>query len=141
MYVDYTDMCKEKMMAENKDDRIVLCGASQYTKKFYINPEFENLPEPIKRELKIMCVLFTEDVGGALELLFSKEGNVEIRTITNSDDFAYDEIGSEYKVRKMRKEKQELFQSLKLYYRVVKMGISAEQAAEELERGFEEDDE
>lgn len=128
-------------MNEMNDDRIVLCGSSSYTKKFYINPEFENLPEPIKRELKIMCVLFTEDVGGALELLFSEKGDVEIRTITNSDDFSYDDIGSEYKVRKMRKDKQELFQSLKLYYRVVKLGISAEQAAEELERGFEEDDE
>lgn len=124
-----------------QDNRMVLCGASKYTKKFYINPEFENLPDPIKRELKIMCVLFTEDIGGALELLFSEEGDVEIRTITNEDDYAYDDIGSEYKIRQMRKEKQELFQSLKLYYRVVKLGISAEQAAAELERGFEEDDE
>lgn len=124
-----------------QDNRMVLCGASKYTKKFYINPEFENLPDPIKRELKIMCVLFTEDIGGALELLFSEEGDVEIRTITNEDDYAYDDIGSEYKIRQMRKEKQELFQSLKLYYRVVKLGISAEQAVAELERGFEEDDE
>lgn len=127
-------------MAE-QDNRMVLCGASKYTKKFYINPEFENLPDPIKRELKIMCVLFTEEIGGALELLFSEDGDVEIRTITNEDDYSYDDIGSEYKIRKMRKEKQELFQSLKLYYRVVKLGISAEQAAAELERGFEEDDE
>lgn len=127
-------------MAE-QDNRMVLCGASKYTKKFYINPEFENLPDPIKRELKIMCVLFTEDIGGALELLFSEDGDVEIRTITNEEDYSYDDIGSEYKIRQMRKEKQELFQSLKLYYRVVKLGISAEQAAAELERGFEEDDE
>ena len=133
-------MYKERMMAE-QDNRMVLCGASKYTKKFYINPEFENLPDPIKRELKIMCVLFTEDIGGALELLFSEEGDVEIRTITNEEDYSYDDIGSEYKIRQMRKEKQELFQSLKLYYRVVKLGISAEQAAAELERGFEEDDE
>lgn len=133
-------MYKERMMAE-QDNRMVLCGASKYTKKFYINPEFENLPDPIKRELKIMCVLFTEDIGGALELLFSKDGDVEIRTITNEDDYSYDDIGSEYKIRQMRKEKQELFQSLRLYYRVVKLGISAEQAAAELERGFEEDDE
>jgi hypothetical protein len=133
-------MYKERMMAE-QDNRMVLCGASKYTKKFYINPEFENLPDPIKRELKIMCVLFTEEIGGALELLFSEDGDVEIRTITNEDDYSYDDIGSEYKIRQMRKEKQELFQSLRLYYRVVKLGISAEQAAAELERGFEEDDE
>ncbi len=123
------------------EDHIVLCASSRYTKKFYINPEFSNLPEPIKRELKIMCVLFTEDVGGTLELLFDKKGDIDIRTIANDGDYFFDEIGAEYKVRKMRDEKQELFQSLRLYYRVIKLKISPEKAAEEIERGFLDDDE
>ena len=45
------------------EDGIVLCASSAYTKQFYLNPEFEGLPESIREELKIMCVLFTEDVG------------------------------------------------------------------------------
>lgn len=42
---------------------VVLCAASAYEKKFYINPMFDGIPQSVKDELKIMCVLFTEDVG------------------------------------------------------------------------------
>ena len=34
-------------------DYEVLCGASSYEKKFYINEAFANLPDSIKDELKI----------------------------------------------------------------------------------------
>ena len=43
-------------------DEVVLCGASAYTKKFYFNEDFEALPQTVKDELKILCVLYTEDV-------------------------------------------------------------------------------
>ena len=45
-------------------DKIVLCGANSYEEKFYMNPDFDNLPQHIKDELKIMCVLYVHDVGG-----------------------------------------------------------------------------
>ena len=57
---------------------IVLCGASAYSKKFYIDQNFKNLPDSIKDELKIMCVLFTEDIGGVLELVFDENGQLKI---------------------------------------------------------------
>ena len=44
-------------------DKIVLCGANSYEEKFYMNPDFDNLPQHIKDELKIMCVLYVHDVG------------------------------------------------------------------------------
>ncbi len=47
-------------------DRVVLCGASAYEKKYYLNEDFKALPQQIQDELKIMCVLFTEDIGGVL---------------------------------------------------------------------------
>ena len=53
-------------MAEGKDcmyyeDNVVLCVSNAYEKKFYMNPDFNGLPDHIKKELKIMCVLFTEE--------------------------------------------------------------------------------
>ena len=48
------------------EEEIVLCAANSYEQKYYLNPEFEMLPESIKQELNIMCVLYTEDVGGIL---------------------------------------------------------------------------
>lgn len=40
-----------------KEDLDVLCAASSYDKKFYLNEDFGALPDSIKDELKIMCVL------------------------------------------------------------------------------------
>ena len=53
-------------------DRVVLCGASSYEKKYYLNEDFKALPQQIQDELKIMCVLFTEDIGGVLTLVLMK---------------------------------------------------------------------
>ena len=53
-------------------DKIVLCGANSYEEKFYMNPDFDNLPQHIKDELKIMCVLYVHDVGGILTLVFEE---------------------------------------------------------------------
>ena len=39
------------------EEKIVLCGANSYEKRFYLNPDFEALPETIQTELKVMCVL------------------------------------------------------------------------------------
>ena len=50
------------------EQELVLCAASAYEKKFYLNQAFSGLPQSIKDELKIMCVLFTEDVGGIVEI-------------------------------------------------------------------------
>ena len=46
-------------------EEVVLCGASAYNKKFYLSEDFEGLPQGIQDELKILCVLYTEDVGGS----------------------------------------------------------------------------
>ena len=98
-------------------DRVVLCGASAYEKKYYLNEDFKALPQQIQDELKIMCVLFTEDIGGVLTLVFDEEGNLLLEVSANEGDLLYDDIGSELKIRQIRKEKAELLQSLELYYK------------------------
>ena len=60
-------------------ENVVLCGASAYEQKFYFNPDFQALPEQIRQELQIMCVLFTEDVGGILTLEFTETGELEFK--------------------------------------------------------------
>ena len=49
-------------------DRVVLCASSAYEKKFYFNEDFQALPEQIKQELKIMCVLLYRRCGWYLIL-------------------------------------------------------------------------
>ena len=103
-------------------DQVVLCGASAYEQKYYLNEDFKSLPSQVQDELKIMCVLFTEDVGGTLQLVFDAEGNLEFRTEVEEGDLLYDEIGSVLKIKQLRNEKQELLEALQMYYRVVFLG-------------------
>lgn len=99
--------------------KVVLCGANAYEKKYYFNKDFDKVPESIKEELHIICVLFTEEVGGIFTLCFDADGNLEMETDAAEEDYLYDDIGSGLLVRKIRDTKQELLQSLSLYYRVL----------------------
>ena len=104
------------------DEEVVLCASSAYEKKFYLNEEFSRLPEDIKNELKIMCVLFTEEVGGILELVFDEEGNLLFRTDADENDLLYDDIACGMLIKKMQYEKRELLESLEMFYRVFFLG-------------------
>ena len=107
-------------------DRVVLCGASAYEQKYYLNEDFKGLPSQIQDELKIMCVLFTEDVGGVLTLVFDEDGELMLEVSVDEGDLLYDEIGSEWKIRQIQKEKAELLESLELFYRVFFLGEDME---------------
>lgn len=100
-------------MDENKK---VLCGASAYEMKYYFNNEFDKLPESIKEELHILCVLFTEEVGGVFTIAFEEDGNILLETNADDDDLYYDEISSGLMVAEVKRKRRELFESLRLFY-------------------------
>ena len=108
-------------------ENIVLCGASSYEQKYYLNPEFESLPEAVKQELQIMCVLYTADVGGVLLLVFDENGNLELKVEHNEGDFSFDEIGSVLKIKELQDTKEELFKSLEMFYKVFYLGEETEE--------------
>ena len=100
------------------DNRIVLCGANAYEMKYYFNEKFDKIPESIKKELHIICVLFTQEVGGIFTIVFEEDGTVSMETNAEEDDITYDEISSGLLINEIRRKRQELFESLELYYRV-----------------------
>lgn len=114
------------------EDNKVLCGANSYEEKFYLNPVYEALPQQVKDELKILCVLFVNEVGGIIILEFNDTGDLRIVVTRNDDDFFYDDIESELQVRRMQKDNEELFGMLEKYYRV-KNGLEDIELPEEEE--------
>ena len=104
---------------EQKEENVVLCGANSYDEKFYLNPKFSNLPKQIQDELKVMCVLYTNDVGGILLLEFDKDGYLHFRTEATENDTTYDEIGAVLKIMELQRSEEELLRSLEMYYRVL----------------------
>lgn len=113
------------------DEEMVLCAASSYEQKYYLNPEFESLPEAVKQEMQIMCVLYTADVGGVLLLVFDENGNLELKVEHNEGDFSFDEIGSVLKIKELQNTKEELFKSLEMFYKVFYLGEEMEEETEE----------
>ena len=99
---------------------VVLCVSNAYQKKYYLNENFNGLPQT-------MCVLYTEDVGGILELVFDEDGNLDFRTSCKENDFFYDEIGSVLKIKQYRNERRELLESIETYYRIVFLGEGLEE--------------
>lgn len=105
-------------------ENVVLCGSSAYERKFYFNEDFSSLPEQIRQELQIMCVLFTEDVGGVLTLEFDDEGNLDLKVSVDENDLLFDEIGSALKIKQLQNDKREMFEALEMYYKVFFLGES-----------------
>ena len=78
--------------------------------------------EEIKKELQVMCVLFTEENGGILTLEFDDEGALQFRTQAVEADAMYDDIGAALRIKKLRLEKAELLESLEMFFRVFFLG-------------------
>ncbi len=99
--------------------RMVLCGANSYDRKYYFNKKFDKLPKSIQDDLHIICVLFTEEVGGIFTISFEEDGEICLETRTDESDITYDEVSSGLLIGQIRKNREELFESLKAYYRVL----------------------
>ena len=112
----------------NLEGLTVLCAASSYEQKFYLNDRFAALPDQIKQELQILCVMYTEEIGGVLTLAFEEDGTLILQSAADDADYLYDEVGSILKIREIQTEKRELLEALELYYRVFFLGLSPEEA-------------
>jgi hypothetical protein len=98
--------------------RIILCGANAYEQKYYFNKEeYGNLPSSIQDELHILCVLFTEEVGGIFTIVFEEDGSVSMDTQAADEDYLYDDVSAGLLIGQIRNKKRELFEQLSLYYR------------------------
>lgn len=104
------------------NEKVVLCGSNAYEQKYYFNDEFDRLPDSIKDELKIMCVLFTEDIGGILTMEYDVDGTLNFNVIYDEGDLLFDEIGCGLKIKQLQQDKKELLEALQMYYKVFVLG-------------------
>lgn len=121
MYNDQEQQLEQAEKAETRtaDGRVVLCGANSYEQKYFFNQDFKNLPQSIQEELHIICVLFTEEVGGIFTILFEEDGGVTLETTAEDSDYLYDEVGGGLLMGEIRRKRSELLESLSLYYRAM----------------------
>ena len=97
-----------------------LCAASAYEEKYYLNPAFGKLPPDVLKELRIISILFTEEIGGVFAIGFDEKGNLVFHTESKASDYSYDEIGAELMIREIQKNRADLLRSLELFYRLIR---------------------
>lgn len=60
--------------------RVVLCAAaSAYEQKFYLNPQFESLPEAVRVRNCRSCAYCIRKMWEAFSLYYDEEGNLELK--------------------------------------------------------------
>ena len=99
--------------------RIILCGANAYEMKYYFNPLFKKIPESIQKELHIISVLFTQEAGGIFTIEFEDDGTITMETTRSEEDITYDEISAGLLIGEVRRQRQDLFEALQMYYRAM----------------------
>lgn len=104
------------------EENVTLCGSSGYEKKYYFNDAFNNLPDSIKDELHVMCVLFTEEVSCILTLDYDSQGNLNFNVRTAEDDLMFDDISCGLKIKELQVKKHDLLEALEMYYKVFALG-------------------
>ena len=100
----------------------VLCGASAYEEKYYFNPAFQALPAEIQEELRVISILFVDEIGGVFLMEFDGDGTLRFETSARDSDYNYDEIGAGLMVREIRSSRREMLASLELFYKAVFLG-------------------
>ncbi len=109
-------------MYDEMEGKTVLCCANSYEQKYFFNDYFDRLPEEVKQELKIMCVLFTEETGGIISLVYEEDGSLSFDVMSDEGDLLFDEISSGLMIRKLQTEKRELLEALEMFYKVFVLG-------------------
>ena len=133
------DMSDNQNLVEDDgmdNGRLVLCGANSYDEKYYFNQKFEKLPKSIQDDLHIICVLFTEEIGGIFTVSFEEDGEIFLDARCAEGDITYDEVSAALMIGQVRQNRTELFDSLQAYYRVLILGEELDAVLDEKEIKF-----
>jgi len=99
-------------------EKTVLAAASVYKQKYYLNPEYSQLPPEIKNEIKALCVATAQRLHCVFMVGFTDDGSVFFESQAEDDDFVYDEIGAPLEIKRLTRERKELADALRIFWLV-----------------------
>lgn len=97
-------------------DKKVIIATNSYKEKYYFNEELKSIPLQVKNELITISVKLVESCGGIFVIGFYGDGTIYLEITAEETDLNYDEIGAKLEVNNLEKDKEELWDSLKLWY-------------------------
>ncbi|MBR6366483.1 MAG: hypothetical protein IKS10_10380 [Lachnospiraceae bacterium] len=107
------------MAKPNENGDVIMCAANSYTQKYFLDPRFSHMPDNVKDDIKILSVAFTEECGGIFLMSFDEEGNLNLTSYSDENDYLYDEISAGLYINRYRMENRELFEALETYFKIV----------------------
>lgn len=111
--------------------RKVLAGANNREQKFFLEEEFQFLPEAIKEDVKKICVYLAEKLNCTFLMGFEENGDLYFETVKHADDCDFDDIGAELEIKRLQREEKELLRAMELWY-VIFFTKEGEMAKQEL---------
>lgn len=109
----------EGVAKPNENGDVIMCAANSYTQKYFLDPRFSHMPDNVKDDIKILSVAFTEECGGIFLMSFDEEGNLNLTSYSDENDYLYDEISAGLYINRYRMENRELFEALETYFKIV----------------------
>ena len=97
---------------------LVLAAASYEKQKYYLEPKFQELPESIQEDVRIICVTTAQKLLCTFIIGFHEDGEIYFNTVKREDDFNFDEIGAELEIKEIFRTQKELLSALKLWFTV-----------------------
>ncbi|MGL4362873.1 MAG: DUF6145 family protein [Cellulosilyticaceae bacterium] len=98
------------------EKKLVVCASPEHH-KYFLEPEFNDIPNEIKEEIIESVAAIAEKANTIISLGFYEDGNLYIEQQTPENVFV-DNIGAELEIKKFQKEKEELLRSMRLWYLV-----------------------
>jgi len=107
----------------------IMAAASFYKQSYFFNPNYDELPTEVKKEVRVIVAVAAEKTRGIVCLGFI-DGVVFMESSGLENDSDYDEINARAAVDMMVKEKHEFFAALAEWYTLFKTATGQRQKDE-----------
>jgi len=97
----------------------IIAAASFYKQSYFFNPEYDDLPTDVKKELRAVAAVAAEKTRGIVCVGF-KNGHIFMESSGLETDADYDEITARNVIDDTIKNKAEIFTSLSEWYKLFK---------------------
>jgi len=102
--------------SQTYEDGVILAISNSYEKLYYFNDDFDQIPEQVQKDLKVLLIWHTEECGGIVAVGFDTNGKLYVEATAKEFDAYFDEIGSHLKIKEYQRERRDLFASLEEFY-------------------------
>jgi len=99
-------------------EKIVLAAASFEKEKYFFNDQFDELPESVKKDVKVITVVLANSLMCTMVMGFYETGDIYFEAVKGETASDFDDIGAELEIKALQKEKAEFIESLRLWYLV-----------------------